>query len=83
MAKSKIPDPAERPTLKAEEAFALLGLGKWAGYELIRQGGFPVPVLRLGYKIKIPTAPLLELLGLRPTTSASHSDPDPPRPAAA
>jgi len=40
-------------------------------------------VLRLGYKIKIPTAPLLELLGLRPATSASHSDPDPPQPAAA
>jgi len=40
-------------------------------------------VLRLGYKIKIPTAPLLELLGLRPTSSAGHSDPDPPQPAAA
>jgi len=40
-------------------------------------------VLRLGYKIKIPTAPLLELLGLRPTSSGGHSDPDPPQPAAA
>jgi hypothetical protein len=60
-----IPDPTLRPTIKPEEAFALLGCGRSSGYEQIRQGAFPVPVLRLGYKIRIPTAPLLELLGLR------------------
>jgi hypothetical protein len=65
-----IPDPTTRPTISAREAFALLGISHFSGYELIRQGKFPVPVLRLGYKLRIPTAPLLELLGLRPGTPA-------------
>ncbi len=41
-----------------------LGLGKTAAYELIRCGLWPTPVLRLGKSIRIPTAPLLALLGL-------------------
>jgi predicted DNA-binding transcriptional regulator AlpA len=69
--RAAIPDPATRPTIKPEEAFRLLGCGRTSGYEMIRQGTFPVPVLRLGRTIKIPTAPLLELLGLRP---AGRSD---------
>jgi predicted DNA-binding transcriptional regulator AlpA len=67
--RATIPDPKVRPTIKAEEAFALLGCGRSNGYEMIRSGTFPVPVLRLGQRIRIPTAPLLELLGLRPGTS--------------
>ncbi len=41
-----------------------LGLGKTAAYELIRCGDWPTPVLRLGKLIRIPTAPLLALLGI-------------------
>ena len=41
-----------------------LGLGKTAAYELIRCGAWPTPVLRLGKLIRIPTAPLLTLLGI-------------------
>ncbi len=41
-----------------------LGLGKTAAYELIRCGQWPTPVLRLGKSIRIPTAPLLDLLGV-------------------
>lgn len=43
-----------------------LGLGKTAAYELIRCGDWPTPVLRLGKLIRIPTAPLLALLGIPP-----------------
>jgi predicted DNA-binding transcriptional regulator AlpA len=60
----QIPDPHQRPTLSAEEAFALLRCGRTSGYQQIREGTFPVRVLRLGRVIKVPTAPLLEVLGL-------------------
>lgn len=42
----------------------VLGVGKTAAYELIRCGGWPTPVFRLGKLIRIPTAPLLALLGV-------------------
>jgi predicted DNA-binding transcriptional regulator AlpA len=77
-----IPDPEVRPTIKPQEAFRLLGCGQTNGYEQIRQGTFPVPVLRLGRVIKIPTAPLLELLGLR-APAGVHSEAEPPANSAA
>ena len=42
----------------------VLGVGKTAAYELIRCGEWPTPVFRLGKLIRIPTAPLLTLLGV-------------------
>lgn len=44
-----------------------LGVGRTVAYELVRTGAWPTPVLRLGHQIKIPTAPLLALLGLSPS----------------
>ncbi len=41
-----------------------LGLGRSAAYELVRLGTWPTPVLRLGRLIKVPSAPLADLLGL-------------------
>ena len=49
------------PTLKPEEAFGLLGVGRTAGYELIRKN--ELPALRLGGKLLVPTASLLRLIG--------------------
>lgn len=45
-------------------AARVLGLGRSAAYELVRTGTWPTPVLRLGKLIKIPSAPLVELVGL-------------------
>lgn len=45
-------------------AAAVLGVGRTAAYELIRTGAWPTPVLRLGKLIRVPTAPLLELVGV-------------------
>jgi predicted DNA-binding transcriptional regulator AlpA len=45
-------------------AAALLGVGRTAAYELIRTNRWPTPVLHLGKLIRIPTAPLLELVGV-------------------
>lgn len=44
-------------------AARVLGVGRGAAYELVRTGGWPTPVIRLGRLIKVPTAPLLALLG--------------------
>lgn len=41
-----------------------LGIGRTRAFELARRGEFPVPMLRVGVTYRVPTAPLLELLGL-------------------
>ncbi len=43
-------------------AAAVLGIGRTCAYELVRTGAWPTKVLRIGRLIRIPTAPLLELL---------------------
>jgi predicted DNA-binding transcriptional regulator AlpA len=52
-------------------AAAVLGVGRTAAYELVRTGKWPTPIVRLGYRIRVPTAPLLELLGLSTEDSAA------------
>jgi excisionase family DNA binding protein len=68
-----LPDSAEgRPapeTCSVETAAARLGIGRSLAYEMAREGRFPVPVLRLGRKLVIPTRALDRVLGVedRPT----------------
>lgn len=45
-------------------AAELLGIGRTISYALVRENRFPVPILRVGRLIRVPTAPLLELLGV-------------------
>jgi hypothetical protein len=45
-------------------AAKVLGLSRTAAYELIRLGEWPTPVFRLGKLIRVPTAPMLDLLGI-------------------
>ena len=45
-------------------AAAVLGIGRTTAYELVRTGRWPTPVLRLGHRIRVPTAALRELLRL-------------------
>lgn len=52
------------PVLDVATAGRLLGLGRSAAYELVQTDRWPTPVLRLGRRLRIPTAPLLTLLGL-------------------
>jgi hypothetical protein len=40
-----------------------LGIGRTKAYETVRGGNFPVPVLRVGRRILVPTLPILALLG--------------------
>jgi hypothetical protein len=43
-----------------------LGLGRTKAYDLARHGRFPCRVIRIGEIYRVPTAGLLELLGLTP-----------------
>lgn len=45
-------------------AARVLGIGRTCAYELVRTGAWPTPVLRVGRLIRIPTAPLLDLLSV-------------------
>jgi predicted DNA-binding transcriptional regulator AlpA len=55
--------------LDVPTAAKALGLSRAAAYELIRTGEWPTPVFRLGRLIRIPTAPILDLLGIDPRAS--------------
>jgi hypothetical protein len=57
-------------------AARVLGVGRWAAYELVRTGQWPTQVIRLGKLIKIPTAPLLALVGYSNDRSAEHQPQD-------
>ena len=57
-----LPNSAERPVVTAEEAFAHLGVDRTTGYRAIREGRFPVEVIRIGRVIRIPTSALRRLL---------------------
>jgi len=51
-----------RPVISADEAFRLLGVDRSTGYKAIREGTFPVPIVRVGRVIRIPTVAMLRLL---------------------
>ena len=54
-------------------AAAIFGLSRSAAYDLIKTGGFPVPVLRFGGRYRIPVAAILTALHL-PLTPLPASD---------
>jgi excisionase family DNA binding protein len=64
--------------LDVPTAAKALGLSRTAAYELIRTGEWPTPVFRLGRLIRIPTAPLLDLLGIGPEAAAGPTAVRPP-----
>jgi predicted DNA-binding transcriptional regulator AlpA len=53
------------PTIDLKTAAQILGIGRTAAYALVRAGHWPTPVVRAGRLIRVPTAPLLQLLGIR------------------
>jgi predicted DNA-binding transcriptional regulator AlpA len=69
-----LPDPADRPCVSADEAFAELGIDRTTGYRAIKEGTFPLPVIRVGRLIRISTAALRHLLttGVPPAGDATY-----------
>jgi hypothetical protein len=53
-------------------AAEVLGIGPTVAYELVLTDRFPTPVIRVGHQIKIPTAYLIELLGLSTDRAATR-----------
>jgi excisionase family DNA binding protein len=47
-----------------------LGCGRTKAYELVRRGEFPCDVFRVGETYRVPTAALLDLLGVSAVMAA-------------
>ena len=50
------------PTTTVEQAAEVLNVAPWTLYKAIREGTAPVPAIRVGKRILIPTAALRRLL---------------------
>jgi excisionase family DNA binding protein len=57
-----LPDPREKPTLSVSEVSEILGWGRSAVYDGVRRGD--IPSLRVGRRIRVPTARLHDMLGI-------------------
>lgn len=53
-------------------AATILGIGRTTAHALARADRFPVPVIRVGHRYRVPTAPILQLLALPAETPLSH-----------
>ncbi|WP_157436479.1 helix-turn-helix transcriptional regulator [Actinospica robiniae] len=62
------------PVVNVVTAAAWLGVGRTTAYRLAANGTFPVPVLRIGTSLRVPTAPLLRLLDIEPSTAAPREE---------
>ena len=51
-------------TVDVATAARLLGIGRTTAYQLASQDALPVPVVRIGRTLRVPTVPLLTLLGI-------------------
>jgi predicted DNA-binding transcriptional regulator AlpA len=51
------------PTLDLVDAAKLLGIGRTLAYEMVRDETWPTPIIRAGRKIRVPSKPLLQMLG--------------------
>jgi excisionase family DNA binding protein len=67
-----LPDPHDRPTLTCDEVAGILGVGRSTVYRAVKSGD--LPAITLGRTVRIPTAPLVRLLGLAPATEDPDAD---------
>jgi predicted DNA-binding transcriptional regulator AlpA len=62
--RSRVDELRDKPTLTPHEAFELLRMSESTGYRALKNNTFPCPFIVAGPKtIRIPTRPLLALLG--------------------
>ncbi len=68
------------PMIDLVTAARYLGIGRTTAYTLAAKGALPVPVVRIGSALRVPTGPLLKILGLTPpgfpgdAPAADHTD---------
>jgi excisionase family DNA binding protein len=58
-----VPDPRTTPTMHVEQAAELLDVSRASAYKAVATG--EIPSIRIGKRILVPTAALLDMLGLR------------------
>jgi excisionase family DNA binding protein len=63
----------DRLTVTVEEAARMLGIGRGTAYDAVRRGD--VPSIRVGHRILVPRAPLLELVGAGALASPEMREP--------
>jgi hypothetical protein len=64
------------PAVDLVTAGRAFGIGRTKAFELARAGAFPVKVLQVGQKFRVPKTAILEALDVKPLTSAAR-DPAP------
>jgi hypothetical protein len=64
------------PTTNVPTASRAPGLSPNLGYELVPRGEFPCRVLKLGRKLRVPTADLLEALGIPHIAPRADASPE-------
>ena len=57
-----IPDPREVPLLTVDQTAEFLGIGRTACYDAINRD--EIPHIRLGRRIRVPTASIRAMVGL-------------------
>jgi hypothetical protein len=62
-------------TTSIEDASARIGIGRSLGYQLAREDRFPVPVIRAGRRLLVPTAALERLLSGLPVQAEERRAP--------
>lgn len=67
---------APKPLLSVEEAALLLGETRSTLYRAIKAGDFPLPIFRIGQRIRIPRRSVERLLAGLPLTPPEESDVD-------
>jgi excisionase family DNA binding protein len=68
--RTNLPDPATEPTVSVERAGELFGISRGSAYQAAKAG--EIPTIRFGRRVVVPTARLLEMLGV-PTSSPDAS----------
>lgn len=61
-------------TVDLVTAAKALGIGRTSAYQLARSGDLPVKVLRLGARYRVPSAALLEVLGIADDAKTQAAD---------
>jgi predicted DNA-binding transcriptional regulator AlpA len=64
------------PVTDVPTAAAIFGIGRSTAYELLKVGAFPVPVISIGSRYRVPVAAILTALHL----PAEFGDEQPPTP---
>jgi hypothetical protein len=59
------------------------GLCRSEAYELAKRGDFPVPVIKVGRRLIVPTAPIIALIRIGPPPDTDVAGTVPPDPAKA